>query len=375
MPERNPFFPEISGRLGLGCMRMPRAGDGVDMPLTEKLVDLLMARGYNYFDTAHGYVDGKSETALRRLLVERYPRESFVLADKLSTAFFERQEDIRPLFESQLAACGVDYFDFYLMHAQREDLYEKFMACRAYETAAALKAEGKIRHFGVSFHGTAAFLERLLDEQPGIEAVQIQFNYLDYPDPVIQSGACYEVCRARGVPVFVMEPVKGGSLARLPQAAARELGPLGDVSQAGLALRYAAGFDGVAMVLSGMNSVEQLEENAALMERPAPLTEAERAALDRVRDSYRTMDLIGCTGCRYCVDGCPARIAIPDVLACVNNQRLYGGDKSAYYYQNVYTYKRGRASDCVRCGQCEHACPQRLPIRELPRRTETGGGA
>ena len=267
MPERNPFFPEISGRLGLGCRRMPRAGDGVDMPLTEKLVDLLMARGYNYFDTAHGYVDGKSETALRRLLVERYPRESFVLADKLSTAFFERQEDIRPLFESQLAACGVDYFDFYLMHAQREDLYEKFMACRAYETAAALKAEGKIRHFGVSFHGTAAFLERLLDEQPGIEAVQIQFNYLDYPDPVIQSGACYEVCRARGVPVFVMEPVKGGSLARLPQAAARELGPLGDVSQAGLALRYAAGFDGVAMVLSGMNSVEQLEENAALMDR------------------------------------------------------------------------------------------------------------
>lgn len=202
---------------GFGAMRLPMAEGKVDVPQTCRMVDAFLEAGFNYFDTAHGYLDGKSEPALRECLTSRYPRERYVLTTKLSGYLFKTEADIRPLFQRQLEDCGVDYFDFYLMHAQGVENFAHFKRCRAYETALELKAEGKIRHFGISFHDRAAVLEQILTEYPQIEAVQIQFNYVDYDDPAVESRKCYEVCRKFHKPVIVMEPVKGGSLVNLPR--------------------------------------------------------------------------------------------------------------------------------------------------------------
>ena len=209
----------IRKNFGFGCMRLPMDGENVNIPETKQMVDAFLDAGFNYFDTAHGYLQGKSETALRECLTSRYPRERYILTDKLTANFFKTEADIRPFFESQLAACGVEYFDFYLMHAQGAGNYPHFRECHAYETAFRLKAEGKVRHVGISFHDTAEVLEQILTDYPDIEVVQIQFNYLDYDDPAVQSHRCYEVCRKHGKPVIVMEPVKGGNLVNLPEEA------------------------------------------------------------------------------------------------------------------------------------------------------------
>ncbi len=206
---------------GFGCMRLPMNGDEVDYKEFSQMVDTFLEEGFHYFDTAHGYLDGKSETALRECLTKRYPRERYLLTNKLTTNFFNKEEEIRPFFESQLKACGVDYFDYYLMHAQNAEVYKKYKNCRAYEAAQELKAEGRVRHVGISFHDKAEVLDMILTEHPEIEAVQIQFNYVDYEDAGIQSRLCYEVCRKHNKPVIVMEPVKGGNLVNLPEEAKR----------------------------------------------------------------------------------------------------------------------------------------------------------
>ena len=337
----------------------------MDIPQTTQMVDEYLNAGFTYFDTAHGYLQGKSELALKSCLTSRYPRDRYVLTDKLTNFFFKSEADIRPFFQSQLEACGVDYFDFYLMHAQSEEKFAYFKANRAYETAFALKAEGKIRHVGISFHDRAEVLDRILTEYPQIEVVQIQFNYVDYNDPAVQSRLCYEVCRKHNKPVIVMEPVKGGNLVNLPQQARDVLDALHGGSPASYAIRFAAGFPGIVMVLSGMSDLAQLRENVSLMQNFKPLNEQELAAIAQVQQSFRSMHLIPCTACRYCVDGCPQHIAIPDLFSLMNTWKLHHNHNAVYYYDSVYTAPGSRASDCVRCGKCEAACPQHLPIREL----------
>lgn len=350
----------IKKNFGFGCMRPPMKGEEVDTEQFSRMVDAFLAAGFNYFDTAHPYVSMKSEPALRECLTSRYPRESYVLTDKLSGTFFERAEDIRPLFERQLAACGVDYFDFYLMHAQSRRNFQHFKDCRAYETALELKAEGRVRHVGLSFHDTADVLDRILTDHPELEVVQLQFNYLDFDDPKVQSRACYEVCVKHNKPVIVMEPVKGGKLADPPQAARAELSALGGLSPAGAALRFCAGFPNVRMILSGMGSMDMMEDNLSAMARPEPLGEEELQAVFRARDILRAQQAIPCTACRYCVDGCPMSIPIPELFACVNDRNQ---GREADYDQA--TRGRGRASQCVKCGKCEEICPQHLEIRSL----------
>ena len=356
---------KVKKNFGFGCMRLPMNGDQVDIAETTRMVDEFLAQGFNYFDTAHGYIGGKSELALKECLTSRYPREAYSLTDKLTDSYFKTEADIRPFFESQLEACGVDYFDFYLMHAQNADNFKKFKACRAYETAFALKAEGRIRHVGLSFHDRAEVLDQILTEYPQIEVVQIQFNYLDYDDIAVQSRKCYEVCRKHGKPVLVMEPVKGGSLVNLPEEAKKVLDDLHGGSPASYAIRFAAGFPGMMMVLSVMSNMEQMKDNLSYMRDFKPLNETELAAVNKVQEIFHKMNMIPCTACRYCVEGCPKQISIPDLFAIMNIKQLHHDWNADYYYEEVHTAPGRRASDCLKCGKCEKICPQHLPIRKL----------
>ena len=358
-------FENVNKKFGFGCMRLPMKGDKVDTEEFSKMVDTFIENGFNYFDTAHGYLGGLSETAIKECLTSRYPRDQYILTDKLTNFFFKKEEDIRPFFESQLEACGVDYFDYYLMHAQSADNFAVFKKCHAYETALELKKEGKIRHFGISFHDRADVLEQILKEYPQIEAVQIQFNYLDYEDPAVESRKCYEVCCKYGKPVIVMEPVKGGNLVKLPDEARAVFDKLHGGSPAGYAIRFAAGFDGIRMVLSGMSSLEQMEDNISYMKDFQPLSKEEQEAVQKVTEIFQSQNMIQCTACRYCTAGCPKHISIPDLFACMNAKKIFHDWNTDYYYNNVHTVNNGKASDCIKCGKCEKACPQHLPIRKL----------
>ena len=355
----------IKKNFGFGCMRLPMIGEEVDIEQTKQMVDAFLDAGFNYFDTAHGYIQGKSEKALKTCLTSRYPREKYILTDKLTANYFKTEADIRPFFESQLKICGVEYFDFYLMHAQGLVNYDHFKECRAYETAFALKAEGRVRHVGLSFHDSAEVLEQILAEYPAIEVVQLQFNYADYDDPKVQSRKCYEVCVKHGKPVIVMEPVKGGNLVKLPDDARAVLDALHGGSPASYAIRFAAGFPGMLMVLSGMSTPEQVQDNISFMKDFKPLDETELTAIAKVQEIFRSKNLIPCTGCRYCTDGCPKQIAIPELFATMNAKQIHHDWHTDYYYNAVYALPGHKASDCVKCGKCESVCPQHLPIRQL----------
>ncbi len=353
---------KIKGSLGFGCMRLKMNGDEVDKAEFSAMIDEYMASGFNYFDTAHGYIDGKSETAIRDCLVSRYDRESFVLTDKLSEWYIKCEDDILPFFENQLKCCGVDYFDLYLLHAVSRGNYDKYKSCRAFEILRELRLEGKIRHIGISFHDTADVLDRVLSEQPDIEVVQLQINYLDSDDPGIQSVACYEVAEKHGRRVAVMEPVKGGQLVSLPPEAAAVLDGLGISSYASLALRYAASFPSVFMVLSGMGSVDMMKDNTATMKAPAPLTKEELEATAKVREIIRRVNRIGCTGCNYCAEVCPRNIRISEIFAAYN--RFVSAEITRAEAKAELPTEGGAAADCIGCGACEGVCPQGIEVRE-----------
>ncbi len=352
-------------KLGFGCMRLPMNGEEVNYEEFNQMIDYYMEHGFHYFDTAHGYLNGKSETAIRDCLASRYPRESFVLTDKLTFHYFEKREDIRPFFENQLKWTGVDYFDYYLMHALSRERIQKYEDCGAFEVAQELKQEGKIKHIGISFHDTADVLEEILKNHPEIEIVQIQFNYLDFNDANVQSKKLYEVCQKYEKPVLVMEPVKGGTLANLPDEAKTVLNQLGEnKSEASYAIRFAASFDGVFKVLSGMSSLEQMKDNVSYMEEFEPLKDEEYAAIASIVETMKKLGGIPCTACRYCTEGCPMNIAIPDLFSCYNAKKQFD-DWNAKFYYSIHTKTNAPASACIKCGQCENACPQKLEIRAL----------
>ena len=365
-------FPEIKKNFGFGMMRLPMIGDNVDTEQVSRMVDAFLENGFNYFDTAHGYINGKSELAIRECLSSRHDRSEFLLTNKLTEPYFHSQEEIRPFFQSQLKACGVEYFDFYLMHAQNAVNFEHFKKCRAYETAFELKKEGLIHHVGLSFHDKASVLDRILTTYPEVEIVQIQFNYVDFNDASVESRKCYEVCRKHNKPLLVMEPVKGGSLVNLPEKPAAVMDELrkstgSDYSNANYAIRFAASFEGMEMILSGMSNMEQMMDNIRAMKDFKPLSDEEMEGIKRVSDAFNAIDMIPCTGCRYCVEEnhCPMDILIPDMFACLNKKKTFNDWNQDMYYSGVLTSSNGRASDCVGCGMCESVCPQHLPIREL----------
>jgi predicted aldo/keto reductase-like oxidoreductase len=352
-------------KLGFGCMRLPMNGSKVDYEEFNKMIDYYIENGFNYFDTAHGYLNGESEIAIRECLSSRYDRDKYELTDKLTQNYFNKEEDIIPFFENQLKWCGVDYFDYYLMHAQDRENYKHFMKCNAYEVAKKLKSDGKIKHLGISFHDTADILDMILSEHPEIEIVQIQLNYIDYESAGVQSKECYEVCRKYNKPVLVMEPVKGGGLVNLPQTAKDVFDSLNnDLSYASYAVRFAASFDGIYKVLSGMSNFEQLKDNVSYMKDFKPITKEEQEAINKVVKILKDLGGIPCTACRYCTEGCPMKISIPDLFACYNAKKQFNDWNSSMYYEK-HTKENGKASACIKCGACERVCPQHLPIRKL----------
>ncbi len=355
-------FDKVKKNLGFGCMRLPMMDDRVDYEEFNCMIDAFIGAGFNYFDTAHGYIDSKSETAVRDCLVARYKREEYVLADKLSAWYFEKQEDIVPLFEKQLKRCGVEYFDFYLFHCLTRDSYPKHKQCKSFEIVQELKAQGKIKHIAMSFHDTADILDMILTEQPCIEAVQLQINYLDYDDPGVQSKACYDVAVKHGKKVIVMEPIKGGHLVNLPQKATDLFDALQGGSYASYALRYAAGYPEVFMVLSGMGNMEMMQDNLRTFSPFVPLTAEELTATDRAREIIREAKKIPCTKCNYCAEVCPKHIPISELFAVYNEflsaKITKGAAKAAFPTDGAL------AADCIGCGKCETVCPQGIDVKQ-----------
>ena len=355
-------FNEIKKNFGFGCMRLPMKDGNVDYEQFNSMIDYFINAGFNYFDTAHGYIDGKSETAIGDCLSARYPRDKFILANKLSDWFVKSEEDIVPFFECQLKSCGVEYFDFYLFHAVNAKNYERHKAINSFEIVKELKKEGKIKHIAMSFHDSAEVLDKILTEQPFIEAVQLQINYLDYDDPSVQSMACYDVAVKHGKPVIVMEPVKGGTLVNLPKEAETIFDELKGGSYASYALRYAASFDNVFMTLSGMGSIEMMRDNVNTFADFVPLNEKELAVTDKAREVIRKANLIPCTSCNYCADVCPKNIPISKIF---NEYNVYSSAEiTKDEFVNSLPINSGKASDCIKCGKCEDVCPQSIKIRE-----------
>ena len=355
-------------KLGFGLMRLPQKDDKIDLDQLMNMVDMYMEAGLNYFDTAYVYHGGMSEVAARKALVERYPRDSFRIATKLPAWEMKEEADRDRIFQEQLERAGVEYFDFYLLHSIEDgnvDMYEKLDCFR---WGVEKKKEGKIRHFGFSFHGSPALLVRLLDEHPEVEFVQIQLNYIDWNNQIVHSGELYEILEKRNIPVIVMEPCKGGTLAGLkPELEERYKTIRPDKSIASWAFRFAASLPGVMTILSGMSTEDQMKDNISTFTKFEPLSDEEWNVLDKVRSIMLDILLIGCTSCRYCCDGCPSHISIPDVFRAVNTMTLHDEEfrPRAFYRGMLKATSSGKASDCIACGQCESVCPQHLPIIEL----------
>ena len=359
------YLGESIKKLGFGLMRLPMLGEEIDIEQVKKMADTFMSKGFTYFDTAYVYIGGKSEVALKEAVVDRYPRDSFQCATKLPLWDLMGAAEMESTFQESLDRAGLKYYDFYLLHAMDHTKVKKADEIDAWGFMKRIKEEGRAKHIGFSFHDSAEVLEGILASHPEMEFVQLQINYADWEDDNVQSRKCYEVARKYNVPVIIMEPVKGGSLATMPeeiQKLYREANP--ELSGPSWAVRYAASLDGVITVLSGMSNEEQLNDNVSYMENFQPLSDAERETVQKAVEILNTLPTIPCTGCKYCVDGCPQKINIPGIFEAMNEYILYNNlERAKHSYKNAVK-EGGKASDCIQCGACEAHCPQHIGIIE-----------
>lgn len=357
-------------KLGFGTMRMPlhNSEDPTDLDVEQvcRMVDVFLEQGFTYFDTAYMYHKYESERVVKKALVDRYPRERFVLADKLPLSHLKQKEDMERFFNEQLEKCGVEYFDYYLLHNVSRSSYETAERLDAFGFAREKKAAGRIKKLGFSFHADAELLEQILKTHPEVEFVQLQLNYIDWDSLSIQSRQCYELCRRYGKEVIVMEPVKGGILAQVPEEAEKLMKSYAPkLSPASWAIRFAASQEGVIMVLSGMSDMDQMLDNISYMKEFQPLNEEEQAIIRRVTEIINASIAVACTGCQYCVEGCPKQIPIPRYFALYNQFRQFAEKSNSRGYYANYQKTHGMAKDCIGCRKCEKICPQHLSIADL----------
>ena len=348
-------------KLGFGLMRLPKRGFVINVEQVKTMVDLFLEAGFTYFDTAFVYPG--SETAIRKALVERHPRDSFTLATKLNARVAPNEKAARKQFATSLERTGAGYFDYYLLHALMENNYERYEKFHLWDFVKEQKEKGLIRNIGFSFHAGPTLLDKLLTEHPEVDFVQLQINYADWENPKVTSRANYETAREHGKLITVMEPVKGGNLANPPEEIQNLFhGIHPDMSCASWAIRFVASLDGILTVLSGMSNVAQMKDNLSYMKGFHPLDEKEQEAIRQAQRILGNASTIPCTACRYCVEGCPQQICIPDIFAAMNKQ-LGNGQMSAAKEDYFRIATEGhRASDCIECHQCEGVCPQHLPI-------------
>lgn len=359
------YLGESIGKLGFGFMRLPRKGTGFDYEPMKKMVDTFLAHGFSYFDTA--YVYQGSEEALHETLVKRHPRDIYTLATKMPSMIVNKPDDLINYFDTSIKRLGVDYVDFYLLHGLSGEYNKKIEEFGGWDFLEKLKDQGKIKHYGFSYHDTPENLDRILTSHPEAEFVQLQINYLDWDSEDVQSRRLYETARKHGKPVIIMEPVKGGLLAGEGSEIEKIFKAANpDASTASWAVRFAASLDGVITMLSGMTNLEQLEDNIKTIKNLKPLSDNEKSTVNEAVKALRSIPRVPCTGCRYCVNGCPKKIGIPELINIYSDFLKYkavsNADKFAF---SMATSGGGKPSSCIACLACESLCPQHIKISQI----------